>query len=51
MTIEQVVDVVDKVRQTILYPYQIGIQIGATDVRPLVERLDAISDVRIINMK
>ncbi len=51
MTIEQVVNVVDKVRPTILYPYHTGSQLGETDVRPLVERLDGICDVRIRNMQ
>lgn len=51
MTIEQVANVVDKVRPTILYPYHTGSQMGETDVRPLVERLGGICDVRIRNMK
>ena len=51
MTIEQVANVVDKVRPTILYPYHTGSQMGETDVRPLVERLRGICDVRIRNMK
>ena len=51
MTIEQVVNFVDKVRPTILYPYHTGSQMGETDVRPLVERLGGICDVRIRNMK
>lgn len=51
MTIEQVVNVVDKIRPTILYPYHTASQMGETDVHPLVERLDGICDVRIRNMK
>lgn len=51
MTIEQVVNVVDKIRPTILYPYHTSSQMGETDGQPLVERLDGICDVRIRNMK
>lgn len=51
MTIEQVANVVDKVRPAILYPYHTASQTGETDVRPLVERLNGICDVRIRNMK
>ena len=51
MTIEQVINVVDKIRPAILYPYHTASQIGKTDVHPLVERLDGICDVRIRNMK
>lgn len=51
MTIEQVVNIVDKIRPTILYPYHTASQMGETDVHPLVERLDGICDVRIRNMK
>lgn len=51
MIIEQDVNVVDKVHPTILYPYHTASQMGETDVRSLVERLDGICDVRIRNMK
>lgn len=51
MTIEQVANIVDKVRPAILYPYHTASQTGETDVRPLVERLNGICDVRIRNMK
>lgn len=51
MTIKQVANVVYKVRPAILYPYHTASQTSETDVRPLVEILNGICDVRIRNMK
>lgn len=51
MTLEQVVNVVETLRPSILYPYHTSSQMGETDVTPLVDKLRGLCDVRIRNMK
>lgn len=51
MTIDQVINVVNNVRPSILYPYHTCSQMGETDVEPFVDKLKGICDVRIRNMK
>lgn len=51
MTLEQVVNVVEALRPSILYPYHTGSQMGETDVTLLVGMLNGLCEVRIRNMK
>lgn len=51
MTLEQVVNVVETLRPSILYPYHTGSQMGETAVTPLVGMLKGLCEVRIRDMR
>lgn len=51
MTINQICNVVNSIKPSILYPYHTSSNMGETDVNPLCELLSDICDVRIRNMK